>query len=47
MKTEIMKRKVYSSAFGLFLVFLSGCGPSFQTSGDVAQGRQAMFRGDY
>ena len=47
MKTGKMKRKMYSLAFGSFLVFLSGCGPSFQTSGDVAQGRQAMFRGDY
>ena len=28
------------------IVFLSGCGASFQTGGDVAQGRQAMFRGD-
>ena len=47
MKTEIMKRKMYSLAFGSFLVFLSGCGGSFQTGGDVAQGRQALFRGDY
>ena len=47
MKTEIMKRKMYSLAFGSFLVFLSGCGGSFQTAGYVAQGRQALFRGDY
>jgi tetratricopeptide (TPR) repeat protein len=47
MKTEIMNRKMYSLAFGSFLVFLSGCGGSFQTAGYVAQGRQALFRGDY
>jgi tetratricopeptide (TPR) repeat protein len=27
--------------------FFSGCGPSFQADGDVSQGRQALFRGDY
>jgi tetratricopeptide (TPR) repeat protein len=37
----------YSLAVLLFAVFFSGCGPSFQTGSDVAQGRQAMFRGDY
>ena len=47
MKTEIMKRKMYSLAFGSFLVFLSGCGGSFQTAGYISQGRQALFRGDY
>jgi len=29
------------------LILLTGCGASFQTGGDVAQGRQALFRGDY
>jgi tetratricopeptide (TPR) repeat protein len=47
MKTEMIKRKMYSLAFGSFLVFVSGCGAGFQSGSDVAQGRQAMFRGDY
>ncbi len=36
-------------AAGLILagIFFSGCGGSFQAGGDVAQGRQALFRGDY
>jgi tetratricopeptide (TPR) repeat protein len=29
------------------LVFVAGCGASFQGGSDVAQGRQALFRGDY
>ena len=29
------------------ITFLTGCGASVQTGGDVAQGRQALFRGDY
>lgn len=35
-------------ALGLFAisVLLSACGASFQAGGDVAQGRQALFRGD-
>src|SRR5258705_3632278 len=37
----------YSLAVLLFAVFFSGCGPGFQAGGNVAQGRQAMFRGDY
>ena len=36
----------YSVALLLLAVFFSGCGGSFQTGGDIAQGRQAMFRGD-
>jgi hypothetical protein len=34
---------------GLFLIFamISACGPNFQTGSDIAQGRQALFRGDY
>ena len=37
------------SVLAIFLLFalLSACGAGFQTAGDVAQGRQAMFRGDY
>ena len=30
-----------------FAVLVSGCGGAFQVAGDVAQGRQALFRGDY
>ena len=30
----------------LFAIFFSGCGAGFQAGSDVAQGRQAMFRGD-
>jgi len=47
MKTEMMKRKIYFLALGSFLVFLSGCGTSFQVAGHVAQGRQALLKGDY
>jgi tetratricopeptide (TPR) repeat protein len=36
----------YSVALLFLAVFFSGCGGSFQSGGDVAQGRQAMFRGD-
>ena len=28
-------------------VFFSGCGASFQSGGDISQGREALFRGDY
>ena len=28
-------------------IFLTGCGAGFQAGGSVAQGRQALFRGDY
>jgi hypothetical protein len=28
-------------------VFVAGCGGAFQTAGDIAQGRQALFRDDY
>ena len=27
-------------------ILSSGCTPSLQTGGDIAQGRQALFRGD-
>ena len=40
-------KNVLFLAFSSFLVFLSGCGGSFQTAGYIAQGRQALFRGDY
>ncbi len=36
----------YSVALLLLAVFCSACGPGFQASTDVDQGRQAMFRGD-
>jgi len=37
----------YAAVLMLAGICFSGCGGSFQTSGDVAQGRQALFRGDY
>jgi tetratricopeptide (TPR) repeat protein len=33
-------------ALGAFLVFFSGCGPGFQTAGDIARGRRALFAGE-
>lgn len=36
----------FSLALLLFAIFVTGCGPSFQVGGDIAQGRQALFRGD-
>jgi tetratricopeptide (TPR) repeat protein len=39
--------KVRAVALLLFAVFFAGCSAGFQTGGDVAQGRQALFRGDY
>jgi tetratricopeptide (TPR) repeat protein len=39
--------KGYAVALVLAGLFFSGCGGSFQAGGDVAQGRQALFRGDY
>jgi tetratricopeptide (TPR) repeat protein len=47
MKTEMMRRRIYSLVFGFLLAFLSGCGPGFQVSGDVAQGQTALFAGNY
>jgi tetratricopeptide (TPR) repeat protein len=37
----------YAAVLILAGIFFSGCGGSFQAGGDVAQGRQALFRGDY
>jgi tetratricopeptide (TPR) repeat protein len=34
------------AALLLFCSLLASCSPNFQVGGDVAQGRQAMFRGD-
>jgi tetratricopeptide (TPR) repeat protein len=47
MKTEMLKRRVYPCVLGSILFFLSGCGTSFQVAGHVAQGRQALLKGDY
>jgi len=46
---KIIERRNGLSVLALFLLlaFMSACGAGFQTAGDVAQGRQAMFRGDY
>jgi tetratricopeptide (TPR) repeat protein len=46
MKTDQMSRTIRSSIFCAVVVFISACGGSFQTGGDVARGRQALFRGD-
>lgn len=47
MKSQMIKGKMYSLALVSFLLFLSACGASFQVAGHVAQGRQALLRGDY
>ena len=39
--------KGHSAALLLCTIFFAGCAAGFQTGGDVAQGRQALFRGDY
>jgi tetratricopeptide (TPR) repeat protein len=39
--------KGYAVALMFAMIFLAGCGASFQGGGDIAQGRQALFRGDY
>jgi len=42
-----ISNRSYSLAVLLLAIFFSGCGAGFQSGSDVAQGRQAMFRGDY
>lgn len=42
-----ISNRSYSLAVLLLAIFFSGCGAGFQGGSDVAQGRQAMFRGDY
>ena len=37
----------YLLALMLLAIFFSGCGAGFQGGGDIAQGRQSLFRGDY
>jgi len=46
MKTEIGSRGICSLAFFSYVVFLSGCGASFQVAGYVERGRGAMLAGD-
>jgi len=46
MKTKISSGGICSLAFFSFVVFLSGCGPSFQVAGYVERGRGAMLAGD-
>ena len=46
MKREMNVLGNLSVTLVLFVALLSGCGASFQVGGDIAQGRQAMFRGD-
>ena len=42
---------IVQRGYALFLLLVAvsfaGCGPGFQAGADVAQGRQALFRGDY
>jgi tetratricopeptide (TPR) repeat protein len=47
MKIQKWNRGVCALALVSLTALLSACGPGFQAGGDVAQGRQAMFRGDY
>lgn len=47
MKNRRMSCAVYFLVLVFLFVFFSGCGPTLQAGGDVAQGRQALFRGDY
>jgi tetratricopeptide (TPR) repeat protein len=46
MKIAIMRHVQGSVVLVASLFLLSACGVSLQTAGDVAQGRQALFRGD-
>jgi hypothetical protein len=47
MKTPKWNRGVCTLALVSLMALLSACGPGFQAGGDIAQGRQAMFKGDY
>ena len=47
MKTERWQVVPCSFLLGMCVALLSGCGPSLQAGGAIAQGRQALFRGDY
>lgn len=42
-----LKHEIYSFCFLLWIITLNGCGPAFQSGGDVAQGRQALFSRNY
>jgi tetratricopeptide (TPR) repeat protein len=46
-KSMIRVIRSYSISLLLTAFFFSGCGAGFQAGSDVAQGRQALFRGDY
>jgi tetratricopeptide (TPR) repeat protein len=46
MKIAVMNRVKASLVLLSWIVLLSACGGSVQTGGDVAQGREALFRGD-
>jgi len=47
MKNEKSNRAILALASISLLILLSGCGPAMQAGGDIAQGRQAMFAGNY
>jgi len=47
MKNENSNRGIVALALISLLILFSGCGPAMQAGGDIAQGRQAMFAGNY
>jgi tetratricopeptide (TPR) repeat protein len=47
MKSEKWHLGAWFAVLFLSSGLFSACGPSFQAGGSIAQGRQAMFRGDY
>ena len=47
MKSELWHRGVLAAELVLVCALVSACGGAFQTAGNIAQGRQALFRGDY
>jgi hypothetical protein len=44
--TRLSRRGFYPAGVLTLLAFLSGCTSNIQVSGDVAQGRQSLFKGD-
>lgn len=47
MKIEIINRVMCFLVLGSLAIFFSACGASFQSGGDVAKGRTALFAGNY
>jgi len=46
MKVEKVSRAKHCLVLLFFVLFIFGCGANFQAGGDIAQGRQALFRGN-